>query len=62
MFATYACTKEHFRSLLRAFSSVITAKNERENRVDSTVRVRHTATSRKVFGKRARENPENYCG
>ena len=49
-------------SLLRAFSSVITAKNERENRVDSTVRVRHTAISRKVFGKRARENPENYCG
>ena len=62
MFATYACTKEHFMSLLRAFSSVITAKNERENRVDGTVRVRHTAISRKVFGKRARENPENYCG
>ena len=62
MFATYACTKEHFMGLLRALSWVITAKNEKENRVDCTVRVRHTAISRKVFRKSARENPEKYCG
>ena len=66
MFATYACTKEHFMGLLRALSSVITAQNEKENRVDCTVRVRHTAISRKVpgkvFGKSARENPEKYFG
>ena len=30
--------------------------------VDGTVRVRHTAISRKVFGKSALENPETYCG
>ena len=29
--------------------------------VDGTVRVRHTAISRKVFGKSVRENPETYC-
>ena len=41
IFTIYARTKEHFMSLLRGFWQSITAKNEKENRVDSTVRVRH---------------------
>ena len=42
IFAIYARTKERFMSLLRAFLVInYTAKSEKENRVDSTVRVRH---------------------
>ena len=62
MFATYACTKEHFMSLLRAFSSVITAKNEKENRVDNQYALDIQLFRKRVFGKSARENPEKYCG
>ena len=49
--------KEFFWSL-----SVITAKNEKENQVDITVRIRYLAISRKVIRKSAPDNPERYVG
>ena len=40
IFATYACTKEKFYESFKSFS-VITAKHETAQRVDSTIRHSH---------------------